>query len=149
MKPIIIISFIIDIVSTNIKTFSTILVALLVALITIRYKEVSNKRANFTKEYSDFTNSFLEFIECLNNEDIALNPNILSEFPQHRRVKDTFIHNLRRLRLYRFNKKWAEYEEEYNTVANQDIHTRYAAFAPNQESLEKATHLDAEQWELD
>ena len=126
-----------------------ILVALVSGFIAIRYKEISQKREKFNNEYSDFTDSFLEFIECLESKTIGLNSSILSEFLQHRRAKDVFIHNLKGLRRWRFNKKWAEYEEEYNEVADRDVFTRYAAIAPNREALEKATSLDAEQWEID
>ena len=126
-----------------------ILCVLIGCLIHIRYKEVCNKRERFRKEHSGFTNSFFDFIECLKSETISLNPSILSEFPQHKRARNAFIDNLKGLRRKRFNKKWAEYEKKYNTVANQGVFGRLAAFAPSQEALEKATHLDAEQWELD
>lgn len=126
-----------------------ILCVLIGWLIHIRYKEVCNKRDHFRKEHSGFTNSFLEFVESLESETISLNTSILSEFQQHRRAKDAFIHNLNGLRLKRFNKQWVEYEEEYNSVADQGVFGRFAAFAPSQEALEKATHLDAQQWELE
>ena len=126
-----------------------ILCVLIGWLIHIRYKEVNQKRAKFAIEYSSFTNNFLGFIEDLENKTVSLNASILSEFPQHSRAKNAFVHNMRGFRLKRFNEKWAEYEKEYNTVNNQGIFTRFAAFAPSQEALEKATHLDAEQWEID
>ena len=112
-------------------------------------KVSTEKHQKFLSDAALCRAAFVEFIECLESETINLNLSILSEFPQHRRAKNVFIDNLRCLRLYRFNKKWAKYEKEYNTVANQDVFGRLAAFAPNQEALEKGTHLNAEQWELD
>lgn len=112
-------------------------------------KKSAEKQREFFSDTIIFRNAFIDFVECLESKTIGLNSNILSEFSQHRRAKDIFIHNLKGLRRWRFNKKWAEYEEEYKEVANRDPFTRYAAIAPNREALGKATHLDAEQWELD
>ena len=126
-----------------------ILCVLIGWLIRIRYKAINQKRAKFAKEYSDYANSFLEFIECLNCKDITLNPEILSGFPKHKRAKDGFIYNLKGKRLDRFHQKWAEYEEEYNQVNDLGIFGIATAIAPNPEALAHATSDDAANWEID
>lgn len=125
-----------------------ILVVLVGGFLTIRYKEVCKKREKCDKEYSDFKSTFLNFIKCLEEPEISLNTMILSEFPIHNDARRKFIHNIKGSRLNRFNKKWAEYEEEYNQVKNLGVFGIAAAIAPSHEALINATHLDAEHWEL-
>ena len=131
------------------KILIPILCVLIAWFIRIRYKEVSDKRAKFAKEHSDFADTFLEFIECLNSKDIALNPEIRSGFPQHKRAKDAFIHNLKGSCLDRFNKKWTEYEYEYNQVNDLGVFGIVAAIAPSSEALAHATPDDPSKWEAD
>ena len=131
------------------KILIPILCVLIAWFIRIRYKEVSDKRANFVTEYSDFANCFLVFIECLNSKDIALNPEIRTGFPQHKKAKHAFIQNLRGRRLDRFNKKWVEYENEYNQVNDLGVFGIAAAIAPSSEALAQATSNDAPNWEID
>lgn len=133
---------------TECFAFGTVFI--LMAVLRNRIESRTNKkRGKFSKEYSDFRNSFIDFFEFLENSEFNLNAELLAEFKRHKRAKDIFTHNLKGSILKKFDKKWAEYEKEYNTVANLDVYSRFAAIAPSQEALKKATPLDAEQWNLD
>jgi len=126
-----------------------ILVVLVGCFIHIRYKEVCQKREKIDKEYSNFADPLLHFVNAIQDEEISLNASFLAEFNRHKFSKEIFINNLSGRRLNRFNQKWAEYEEEYYQVKNLGVFGVTAAIAPSQEALENATHLDAKKWELD
>ena len=126
-----------------------ILVVLVGWLIHIRYKEVCRKREEFDKEYSKFAAPFLHFINAIQDEQISLNASLLAEFNEHKCAKEIFMNNLSGRRLNNFTQKWAEYEDEYYQVKDLGIFGVAAAIAPSQEALAKATHLDAENWEIE
>ena len=126
-----------------------ILVVLVGWLIHIRYKEVCRKREEFDKKYSEFAAPLLNFVNAIQDERISLNLSLLAEFNDHKCAKEIFINNLSGRRLKSFNQKWVEYEEEYAQVKDLGVLGVAAAIPPSEEALAKATHLDAEKWEIE
>ncbi|OGW16417.1 MAG: hypothetical protein A3G93_04330 [Nitrospinae bacterium RIFCSPLOWO2_12_FULL_45_22] len=89
-----------------------ILCVLIGWLIHIRYKEVCQKRENFDKEYAKFADPLLHFLNTLQDKGVSLNYSLLTEFKNHRAMKEIFAKNLSGRCLDRFNQKWAEYEKD-------------------------------------
>ena len=127
----------------------SILIALVVALIGIRYKEVSQKRTKFDAEYSKFSDPLHHFLNAIHDNAVSLNNFLLTEFNNHKSVKEFFVKNLRGRRLKRFNQKWAEYEDEYNQVKDLGVTGPVVAIAPSLEALHGAGLDDAKKWETD
>lgn len=131
------------------STIIPILAILIAGFITIRYKEASKKREKLDKEYSEFSDAFLDFFKTLESSTANLNYSIVTEYPRHIEARRRFIHNLKGSRLNSFNKKWGEYTEHYNTVNNLGPLGVTISIAPSNEELQNATHLDAPRWEND
>ena len=147
-------NFIINSIGEHLIISYSIIAILLTAFITIRYNEIKTKREKFEKEYSEFKQPVIYFIEgCLKREAVSLNMAFLGVFNEHERAKNAFIHNLHgRFQwrcLSRFNKKWKEYEEEYNDIKQQGVFAVAMAIAPTEEALRNAKPGDARKWEND
>ncbi len=119
-----------------------ILCILIAGFITIRYKEVSYRRERFDNEYSEFSKQFFDFKDVLESDTISLNAYLLSEFGRHKRAKDIFIHNLKGGSLKRFNKKWAQYENENNQIKQFGVFAAVTAIPPENTGTD-----DPAQWE--
>ncbi len=122
---------------------------LLAAFIAERFYAIHKKRAKFDKEYSKVSEPLLHFLNTMQDKRASLNYLLLTEFKGHRAAKNIFIRNLKGRCLYRFNKKWAEYEVEYNQVNDLGVFGIGAAIAPSPEALGHATSDDAANWEID
>ena len=138
----------------NIKIAFGAIGALILVLIKIHYSEIKTKREKFEKEYSEFKQPFIDFIEgCLKRDEVSLNMAFLGVFNEHERAKNIFFHNLQGRcqsgRLNCFNKKWKEYEEEYNDIKQRGVFAVAMAIAPTEEALRNAKPGDARKWEND
>jgi len=122
---------------------------LLTAFIAERFYTVHKKRTNFDKEYSKFSEPLLNFLNTMQDNGASLNYLLLTEFKGHRASKNIFISNLKGRYLDSFNKKWAEYEEQYQEVAGGGVFGIGAAIAPSLEALQGATPDDPPKWEAD
>ena len=127
----------------------TILIALVGWFVTIRYKEVSQKRVKFNEEYFKFSEPLLHFAVGIQDKKVALNYALSTTFKTHRLLKDVFIRNLKGKRLKKFNEKWTQYEEQYQEVNSLGVFGIGAAIPPNLEALHKAGPDDPPKWEAD
>ena len=126
-----------------------ILVGLIGAIITIRYKETCRKRARFAEGYAKFAEPLVHFLNAMEDKGTSLNYILLTEFKGHLAAKNIFIRNLKGKRLKRFYQTWTQYEEQYQEVNSFGVSGVGAAIPPNLEALHRAAPDDPKKWEAD